>query len=143
MAKNPPELDTAQSTDTRQRLDKWLWFSRVVKTRTLAQKLVRGGNVRVNGTRITLVSFTVGPGMVLTITHAARIFILRIVTPGTRRGPAPEAQLLYKDLSPEIPTRKNPASLKELGGREPGSGRPTKKQRRQTDHLLDRGGPAG
>ena len=140
MAKNPPELDTAQLTNQRRRLDKWLWFARVVKTRTLAQKLIRGGNVRVDGTRVAQVSFAVGPGMVLTITYASRITILRVNAPGTRRGPAPEAQLLYEDLSPEMPTRKKPGSLEGMGGREPGSGRPTKKQRRQTDHLLDRGG---
>ncbi len=143
MAKPPSSPDTAPQTSARQRLDKWLWFARVVKTRTLAQKLIRGGNVRVDGERIAQVSSMIGAGMVLTISHANHITILRVNAPGTRRGPAPEAQLLYEDLSPELPTQKKPGSLEGMGGREPGSGRPTKKQRRQTDHLLDRGGSAG
>ncbi len=130
--------DTGQRTNNRQRLDKWLWFARVLKTRTLAQKLIKSGNVRVDGKRIGQASFAVSTGMVLTITYAKRIIILRVSAPGSRRGPASEAQELYEDLSPELARDEKRGLAKSTGSREPGSGRPTKKQRRQTDHLLDR-----
>ncbi|HHG91324.1 MAG TPA: RNA-binding S4 domain-containing protein [Devosia sp.] len=143
MAISPDGENADSPASTSQRLDKWLWFARVVKTRTLAQKLIRSGNVRVDGKRVTRVSFAVGPGMVLTIAYAERIIILRVNAAGTRRGPAPQARTLYKDLSPEIPERRLSASPAGKGARESGSGRPTKKQRRQTDHLLGRRDRAG
>lgn len=115
------------------RLDKWLWHARIVKTRTLAQKLIAGGDVRVNGTRITQPAYKVGPGATLTIAVAQRIRILEIVGNGVRRGPAPEAEALYLDHSPSVPRaprRDLPPALRDKG-----SGRPTKKERRETDRL--------
>lgn len=86
--------------DARQRLDKWLWFARFAKTRTLAAKLVTDGFVRVNGRRVGVPAKTVGPGDVLTVAAPHRTAVVRIVAPGQRRGPAPEAQRLYTDLDP-------------------------------------------
>lgn len=117
----------------RQRLDKWLWYARVTKSRTLAQKLVSGGHVRVNKDKVANASYQVKVDDVLTIVLERRILILRILSPGTRRGPATEARTLYEDLSPPPPPKaeKPPETAK----REPGSGRPTKKERRQTDQF--------
>lgn len=118
----------------RQRLDKWLWYARIVKSRTLAQKLVTSGAVRVDATRITSADYRISVGMVLTMTAHERLLVLKVRDTGTRRGPAPEAQLLYEDLSPELPPRKKPDPLKAPPAlREQGSGRPTKKQRREMD----------
>ena len=118
-----------------QRLDKWLWYARVVKTRTLAQKLVLSGNVRVDSKRISQPAFRVRPGMVLTINYAARLRILRILDPGRKRGNALEAAMIFADLSPQLPPLRNKPSHPTNAQREPGAGRPTKKQRRQTDQL--------
>lgn len=119
----------------KQRLDKWLFFSRAVKSRTLAQKLIETGSVRVNSERTDRSDHKVGPGDVLTMTVHTRLLVWRILNPGTRRGPAPEAALLYEDLSPP-PVRREvaPPSYAE---RDAGSGRPTKKERRDTDRLRD------
>jgi ribosome-associated heat shock protein Hsp15 len=87
----------------RQRLDKWLFFSRAVKSRTLAQKLVESGAVRVNSERTLSADRRVGPGDVLTFTLGKRLLVWRIVNEGERRGPATEAVTLYEDLSPTIP----------------------------------------
>lgn len=87
----------------RQRLDKWLWFARVVKTRTLAQKLVASGAVRVNGQRVIEPDHRLAVGDGLTILVHERLRVLKVVAPGERRGPAPEAALLFEDLSPQIP----------------------------------------
>ena len=82
----------------RQRLDKWLWFARFAKTRTLAARLVAEGLVRVNGTRADAPAKLVGPGDVLTIAAAHVTAVVRVVSAGERRGPAPEAQLLYEEV---------------------------------------------
>ncbi len=92
--------DTTGSHSERQRLDKWLWFARVVKTRTLASRLVQDGHVRLNGQRIDTPAKPVAPGAVLTIALDREIKILRVLAPGSRRGPYEEARLLYEDLTP-------------------------------------------
>jgi len=82
------------------RIDKWLWFARQTKSRSLAQKLVTGGGVRINGTKIGSASKMVGPGDVLTLTLREDVRVLKIMDCGKRRGPFAEAQTLYEDLSP-------------------------------------------
>jgi len=124
-----------------QRIDKWLWYTRVVKTRSLAGNLARGGRIRVNGVRVTKPSTIVRPGDVVTFVHNRVVRTLEVVLPGKRRGPPVEAITLYCDLAPQ-PARSAPARRDMLapGQRAPGSGRPTKKQRRAIDHWLeDRG----
>lgn len=119
----------------KQRLDKWLFFSRAVKSRTLAQKLIETGTIRVNSERTDRSDHKVGAGDVLTMTVHTRLLVWRILDPGSRRGPAPEAALLYQDLSPPPVPREEAPPIH--AGREPGSGRPTKKERRDTDRLRD------
>jgi ribosome-associated heat shock protein Hsp15 len=87
----------------KQRLDKWLFFSRAVKSRTLAQKLIEAGAVRVNSERETRTDCQVGAGDVLTMSIHSRILVWKIVDAGERRGPPAEAQGLYEDLSPDVP----------------------------------------
>ena len=84
----------------KQRLDRWLFFSRAVKSRTRAQKLIETGAVRVNSERTMRTDHQVGAGDVLTMTIHSRLLVWRILDPGTRRGPPAEAQALYEDLSP-------------------------------------------
>ena len=87
------------AADERQRIDKWLFFARVVKSRTLGAKLAEAGRVRVNREKIGHSAQIIKPGDVLTITLDRRILVYRVLAPGTRRGPAEEARLLYEDLS--------------------------------------------
>jgi ribosome-associated heat shock protein Hsp15 len=84
--------------DDRQRLDKWLWFARFAKTRTLAAKLVTDGFVRVNGQRVDTAAKAVVVGDVLTIAVARTTALVRVEALGERRGPAPEARLLYAEV---------------------------------------------
>jgi len=116
-----------------QRLDKWLWFARVSKSRTLAAGLVEAGKVRVNRTRITKPSHTVRPGDVLTVALRGHVQILKIAAPGARRGPPAEARLLYEVLTPAATA--SPAGTAAPALRERGTGRPTKRERRMTDRL--------
>jgi ribosome-associated heat shock protein Hsp15 len=115
------------------RLDRWLWFARVIKSRTLAAGLIEDGRVRLNRQKVTKPSQSVRPGDVLTITVGPRVRILKVVALGVRRGPAPEARLLYEDLTPPM-EKPDPASLPDAE-RERGTGRPTKRDRRRLDRF--------
>ncbi|CAM5409069.1 S4 domain-containing protein [Mycolicibacterium aubagnense] len=121
----------------RQRIDKWLFFARAVKSRSLAAKLAVAGRVRINRDKAAQASDLVKVGDVLTITLDGRILVWKVLAPGVRRGPAEEARTLYEDMSPAPTDRKEvlPDAIVPL--RDTGSGRPTKKERRQTDRLRD------
>ena len=124
----------------RLRADKWLWFTRVVKTRTLAASLIKRGKLRINGERVSVPSRNICIEDVLTITLARQIKILKVKALGARRGPASEAQLLYEDLSPP-PEKRDPATgVKKQAERDEGAGRPTKKERRELTRFRARAG---
>ncbi|HEY4343765.1 MAG TPA: RNA-binding S4 domain-containing protein [Parvibaculum sp.] len=112
-------------------MDRWLWFTRLFKSRTLAASFVTDGKLRLNGERIVKPSRNLKPGDVLTFPLGPHVRVIKVLLPGSRRGPAPEAQTLYEDLSPPEP--RIASSEDQTASREPGSGRPTKKERRQTD----------
>jgi ribosome-associated heat shock protein Hsp15 len=123
------------------RLDKWLWHARFFKTRSLATREVQAGHVRVNGQRVTKPATTVGQGDALTFAQGDHIRVVRVLAPGDRRGPAPEAQALYDDLSPPPrPGEPKPAPTTAPGfdGNKFGGGRPSKKDRRILDRSQDR-----
>jgi ribosome-associated heat shock protein Hsp15 len=82
------------------RLDKWLWFARIVKTRDIARELAESGHVRVNGQRVTSASRLVRPADVLTVALPTRVRVLRVTDIAERRGPAPEGAALYEELAP-------------------------------------------
>ena len=116
--------------DQKLRLDKWLWFARFFKTRSLAATVVASGAVRINGTPAAKRSATVKAGDTLTFPKDDHVRVIRIEACGVRRGPAPEAQALYSDLFP--PVRKS----RDQSGHNPafeGKGRPTKRDRRMLD----------
>ena len=115
------------------RIDKWLWYARFVKTRSLASKLCGGGRIRVNGRPVGKASHTVKAGDVLTFALGPAIRVVQVLGLGERRGPAPAAALLYFDMSDPLPPRE--PALAAIALRAPGSGRPTKADRRATDAL--------
>ena len=82
----------------RQRIDKWLWHARVVRTRTDAAALVAKGHVRVNGARQTSPGYAVKDGDVLTIALDARVRILKVAGFSERRGDSSAARAIYLDL---------------------------------------------
>lgn len=125
-----------------QRLDKWLWFTRLAKTRSVAARLVEGGKVRVNRVRVLKPSRLVHVDDVLTVVVAGHVRVVRALSLGVRRGPAPEARSLYEDLSPPVAARASSATRPGAAPaqREPGAGRPTKRDRRRMDAWVS--GPA-
>ena len=81
------------------RLDKWLWHARFVKTRSLAVRLCADG-IRIDGVRVEKPGIGVRPGQVLTFTLGRHVRVIELVAVGSRRGPAEEARMLYRDLAP-------------------------------------------
>jgi ribosome-associated heat shock protein Hsp15 len=129
-----------------QRIDKWLWFARFTKTRTLAADLVEAGKVRLNRLRTAKPSQTVRAGDVLTLMLNRRVYLVRVLGIGERRGPSAAARALYEELTADGDAIK-PSAQSSLSvaawqpgearpvRRPAGSGRPTKKERRETDRL--------
>lgn len=114
-----------------QRVDKWLWHARFFKTRSIAQKQVVTGKIRVDSEKISSPSRKVIPGNVLTITRERDIKIIEILGIADKRGPFSQAQLLYNDLSPPKPEKEKQEQTKESMSRIQSEGRPTKHQRKQ------------
>lgn len=129
-------MSEAPPASGRQRIDKWLFFARVVKSRSLAAKLVQSGKIRLNREKIDQPAQIVKPGDGLTISLDRRILVLKVLSPGTRRGPFEEARTLYEDLSP-TPDAKAAEPL-PVAARDPGAGRPTKRERREIDRFEGR-----
>ncbi len=131
--------DGQPQSDGTIRVDKWLWFARFFKSRSLAAKLVQGKKVRLNSQVIAKPSVNVKPGDVLTFPQVKDIRVIKILELGTRRGPAPEAQSLYEDLAPKEDNPQKSSDDVKSGKpgfeREKGSGRPTKADRRALDKL--------
>ena len=130
----------SETGNTPQRLDKWLWCARFYKSRSLASKAISQSGLRLTRgktiTRITKPAFAVLPDDVLTFAKGPHTKVIRIICLAKRRGPASEAQTLYEDLSPPLPPRETKPT--PAFAREQGTGRPTKRDRRQLDALKGR-----
>jgi len=117
------------------RIDKWLWYARFLKSRTLASTLCTSGKVRLNTNHIAKSHQVLRVGDVLTFPLGDYIRVIEVVELGSRRGPAPEAQMLYKDLDPPKPRPRSEVIKTGVAVRERGAGRPTKTERRAIDRL--------
>ena len=121
----------------RQRIDKWLWHARVVRTRQAAAELAASGHVRVNAQRIDAASRPVRPGDVVTVALDRTVRVLKVVGFAERRGSAEDARLLCEDMTPAAtaPGREPPPPA----AREAGTGRPTKQDRRAITRFIGEG----
>lgn len=137
MAQDKTASDKAQAS---LRIDKWLWYARFFKSRSLASKICEKGAVRVNKQAIKKAHYALKVGDVVTFEQGPFVRVIEVKALGARRGPAVEAQQLYNDLAP--PKKPEPedqalAQNQTMAQRPAGSGRPTKKERRQLDAFLD------
>jgi ribosome-associated heat shock protein Hsp15 len=110
----------------RQRIDKWLWHARVVRTRSAAAALAQSGHVRLNGERVAAASRAVKPGDIVTIALDRQVRVLRILAFSERRGTAAAARALFEDLAPPTAPTAAPRA---------GTARPTKRDRRAIDRF--------
>jgi ribosome-associated heat shock protein Hsp15 len=113
-----------------QRLDKWLWCARLVKTRTLSATLIAGGKIRVNGERIRKAARHVVKGDIITAS-LGRVVVVRVLGSVERRVAASLARDLYEDLTPPpVPQEEKPVGAGK---------RPTKRDRRRLDAFVSQG----
>ncbi len=124
-ARYAPTVDTV-------RLDVWLWAARFFKTRSQAKDACDAGHVSVNGE-------TAKPARPVRVGDELRVRagdwprLARVLVISAVRGPAPVARLLYEDLTP-LRAERPPT----VASREAGAGRPTKRERRETDRWRGR-----
>jgi ribosome-associated heat shock protein Hsp15 len=119
----------------RQRIDKWLWHARVVRTRSAAAALAVSGHVRVNGQRIDAASRCVRLGDVVTVALDRTVRVLKVAAFAERRGAAESARVLVEDMMPVSAQVEAPVVAAPDGIRQPGTGRPTKRDRRAIAHF--------
>jgi ribosome-associated heat shock protein Hsp15 len=130
-----PKNQAPASDDTKLRIDKWLWAARFFKTRSLAADAVECGKVLVNDSRVKPAK-TVTTGNMLAIRLGPYLYEIEILALSDRRGPAPQAQKLYREteagrlkreaLAAEFKAQPKPSDLK---------GRPTKRDRREIERF--------
>ncbi|MGF1595116.1 MAG: RNA-binding S4 domain-containing protein [Kiloniellaceae bacterium] len=133
-------MSDANLTQESLRADKWLWHARFFKSRSLATQLCQAGKLRLSGLGVVKPHHKVRPGDVLTFPQARHIRVVKILALGLRRGPASEAQALYEDLKPPQAASRLPAGTPDAlqsARRDPGAGRPTKRERRALDRLRE------
>ena len=94
------------------RLDRFLFFVRLVKSRTLAQALIDAGNIRLDGKRVAKPAEEVKVGAVIALPLRGQVRVLRVLALPVRRGPASEAQVCYKELHEAA----SPANVSQQGG---------------------------
>lgn len=115
----------------RARLDRWLWYARFFKTRSLARQAVEGGRVHLGGARVKP-GRAVRPGDVLEIQRGEERFEVTVQALGERRGPASEAQGLYSESEASVARRTEAAAQRRAErASEPVGGRPGKRDRRR------------
>jgi ribosome-associated heat shock protein Hsp15 len=122
-------------SDDRQRLDKWLWHARVVRTRSAAAALATAGRVRINGARVLAPAKPVRTGDVVTIALDARVRVLKVTGFALRRGPADAGRALYEDMAPDHLGEAGREEQPSVARRDPGSGRPTKHEWRAIERF--------
>ncbi|SOB78906.1 ribosome-associated heat shock protein Hsp15 [Sphingomonas guangdongensis] len=81
------------------RIDKFLWYSRLAKTRSFAQEVAAARHLRIDGRVIEKASASVRVGDTLTFPLHGRVRVIRVLALPVRRGPAPEARSCYADLA--------------------------------------------
>jgi len=87
------------SDKTSRRLDQWLWFARFAKSRSLAARLCAQGAITVNGAVVLKANHAVRPGDVVTLPQGPWQRTVEVLGLGVRRGPASEAQTLFRETA--------------------------------------------
>lgn len=122
-----------------QRLDKWLWVARLFKTRTLAGEAVSGGKVHVDGQRVKPAR-PIRPGNQVRVRKGDFEITLAVRGLSRQRRPASEAVLLYQETPESHAQRIQRAEERRRRETRPrGSGRPTKRERRQISRAHEIG----
>lgn len=123
-------------SDTKIRLDKWLWAARFFKTRSLAQAAIDLGRVRVGGERVKVArEARIGDELEVSAGELRRTVVIRALS--NQRGPAPVAQQLYEETAASVARREQRALAARPDPARQIKGRPTKKDRRALQRLSE------
>jgi len=96
-------MESTESGERRKtRLDQWLWFARFVKSRSLAARLCAAGAVMVNGAAVKKANHPIRLGDIVVLPQGGWQKTVRVLALGMRRGPAPEARLLYEEAAVSV-----------------------------------------
>ena len=128
---NQPDIDA-----NKLRIDKWLWAARFFKTRALAIEAIDSGKVLINDDRVKPAK-TVDVGNLIAIRLGPYTFVVEVLGLSDKRGPAPQAQKLYRETPESIKQREELAFVRKAQAQEVqrGEGRPTKKDRREIERF--------
>lgn len=122
---------------TKARIDKWLWAVRLFKTRNLAAEAVKAGKVKINGESVKP-AFEVYPGLVITVPKGVVKYQYRVLNAIEKRVGAPLVKDHCEDITPEEEKMKlTTIEFMPAAFREKGTGRPTKKERRDLDTWME------
>ena len=118
------------------RIDKWLWAARFFKTRALAIEAIDSGKVLVNEERVKPAK-TIDVGNLVAIRLGPYTFVVEVLGLSDKRGPAPQAQKLYRETEESIKKREELAFERKAQAQivDRGEGRPTKKDRRDIERF--------
>ena len=119
------------------RLDVYLYYIRIFKSRSIATKFVSTNRLRISGQVTQKPHKMISIGDVLTMTIDDNIKILKVLNIPNRRGPYSEALNFYEDITPIESIHKKESLKPDIKFVER-VGRPTKRERRQTDRLMGR-----
>lgn len=118
------------------RIDKWLWAIRVYKTRSLAADACKANRISVNG-QVVKPSREVKEGDVVTVKRLPVVYTYKVLEAIHNRQPAKNVPLYAENLTPQSELDKLTQKVTVSILRDPGTGRPTKKERRDIDDLMD------
>ncbi|HQS59524.1 MAG: RNA-binding protein [Gallionellales bacterium 35-53-114] len=129
-----PHIKNAESAKLR--IDKWLWAARFFKTRSLAIAAIESGKVEINEVRVKPAK-SLDIGDLIAIRLGPYQFVVEVLLLSDKRGPAPQAQKLYKETEESIRRREELAFERKAQAQivTRGEGRPTKKDRREIERF--------
>ena len=131
-----PRREADMDAAGRVRIDKWLWAARVYKTRTLAAEAIDAGHVRVDGERVKPAQ-PVRPGARVSIRKREVTLDVEVVATSERRGPASEAQALYRETAESVAARERARAERVQARANATAARPTKRDRRRLEDFLN------
>ena len=131
-----PRREADMDADGRVRIDKWLWAARFYKTRTLAAEAIDAGHVRVDGERVKPAQ-PVRPGARVGIRKREVTLDVEVVATSERRGPASEAQALYRETAESVAARERLRVERAQARANAATTRPTKRDRRRLEDFLN------
>ncbi len=121
---------------TKCRIDKWLWAVRLYKTRNIAAEAVKSGKVKINGDSVKP-AFEVYPGLIITIPKGVVRYQFKVLGVIEKRVSAPISKTYCEDVTPEEEKMKlTHLEFMPTAFRNKGTGRPTKKERRDLDEWM-------